>query len=344
MRRYRLLVVVACVGWIVGFHSSALGETRAAAAGRTGDAAPATQPSAAAMSATRPAPPAWIAREPAQWPRILLSNRVVGRDNSFGDSGSSSLVRLPDGVVVLFTARHLLGGARPGDFPSAFKSWTAYATNPSSGTRMTRTALDPDQPASLDALVLCPASQSGPWPATVLPVRQQPLAVGERVYLVAVPGGQSREHQQVFKGQLVAQMSNKQFEYDVDGGFDTMGCSGAPVIDEYGQLAAINVGHLLTQTVPGKRQLTCVPAIQVLGAIRLPPDVHPIAVRPTPAAPPATDAPNTEAERQLKIAKLYVQSGRPKMARPKLEAIIRSFPHDPAAAEAKKLLATFPDD
>ena len=65
-----------------------------------------------------------------------------------------------------------------------------------------------------------------------------------------------------------------------------------------------------------------------------------------PGAPPAaaTTAPagNPEADHLLRVAKLYIQNGQPALARPKLEAILRSYPKDPAAKTAKELLASLP--
>jgi hypothetical protein len=299
---------------------------------------------------TEPATPAWMAKDPRQWPRILLSNRVVDTQGRVGEFGSSSFARLPDGAVVMCTARHLLGGTSLADFAKDFKSWIAYGANPAGGVRMTRVAMDPGQPASFDALVLCSPAQDQSWPATVLPLRQEPLAVGETVYLVAVPHNQSRDHQQVFKGRVTRHLDDKEFEYDVDGEFDTMGCSGAPVVDEHGRLAAINVGHLLTQSIPGKRQLTCMPAADVLGAIRLPSDVHPVHERPAPrptAAAPAADAPqdalDQHANAALRRAQLLLDNKFYSKAREQLQSLIAAYPATDAAKKARVLLTQIPE-
>lgn len=298
---------------------------------------------------TRPAAPAWMSKDPRQWPRILLSNRVLDAQGRVGEFGSAAFARLPDGAVVLCTARHLLGETSLADFAKEFKSWTAYGANPAAGVRMTRVALDPSQPASFDALVLCPASQDQSWPGAVLPIRQEPLEIGETVYLAAVPHNQSRDRQQVFKGMVTRNLDDKQFEYDVDGQFDTMGCSGAPVVDEYGRLAAINVGHLLTQSIPGKEQLTCVAASDVLGAIRLPADVHPVQEQPVlrvAAAAPAVSAQDPTDQRAnaaLRRAQLLLDNKIYAKAREQLQAIVDGYPNTEAAKRARAMLAQIPD-
>jgi hypothetical protein len=306
------------------------------------------KPAAADTPSTQPTPPTWMAKDPSQWPRILLSNELIEPNGGVGDSGSSSLARLPNGDVVLCTARHLLGDAKLVDFPKLFKSWTAYAASPTDGVRMTRAAMDLNQPASFDALVLCSASQDESWPGKVLPIRQEPLEIGDTVYLVAVPFDHPRDHQDVFKGIVVSNLDNNQLQYTVDGDFNTMGCSGAPVLDEFGQLAAINVGHLLTQAIPGKKQLTCIATSEVLNAIKIPPDVHPVedtSARP-PAGSPATSPPELENERAdtaLRTAKLFLDNQIYDKAREKLQAIIDAYPTTEAAKKARVMLAQIPN-
>ena len=53
-------------------------------------------------------------------------------------------------------------------------------------------------------------------------------------------------------------------------------------------------------------------------------------------------AANPEAEHLLRLARLYTQNGQPALARAKLEAIVRTYPNDPAAKAARQLLTTQP--
>lgn len=294
-----------------------------------------------------PEPAPWMAKDPSQWPRILLSNHVIESSGAIAEMGSSSLGRMPNGVVVLLTARHLLGGQSLTDFASTYKSWTVYGSSPNSSVRIAGVATSPIEPASFDGLVLYPASQGAAWPSTVLPIRQEALEIGETVYLVAVPNHQSRARQQVFKGKIVSQIGNKQLQYNVDGEFDTMGCSGAPIIDEYGRLAAINLGHLLTQSVPGKRQLTCMATSEVLAAIELPANVHPTAERPTaatnaPAGVGGQDAASPRADAALRRAQLLLDNKVYDKAREQLQGIIDAYPKTEAGKKARAMLGQIP--
>lgn len=294
-----------------------------------------------------PVPPPWMAKDPSQWPRILLSNRVVDAGGGVGEAGSSSFGRVPNGAVVLLTARHLLGGESLANFSKVFKTWTAYSVSPNSGVRITRVAMEANEPASFDALVLCPASQDEHWPAAVLPVRQEPLEIGETVYLVAVPHNQSRARQQVFKGTIVSEYQDKQLQYNVDGEFDTMGCSGAPIIDEYGRLAAINLGHLNSQSIPGKRELTCIATSEVLPAIRLPADVHPVPEQSNAGAVPkisAQDSVSQKADAALRRAQLLLDNKVYAKAREQLQGIIDAYPKTDAARKARVMLTQIPTE
>ncbi|MGD0768985.1 MAG: serine protease [Tepidisphaeraceae bacterium] len=306
--------------------------------------------SAKTAPATRPTPPAWMAKPPDQWPQILLRNRIVDKNNGVGYSGSSSLMRLPGGVVVLGTAGHLLGDAKPADFNSIFKSWTAFAVDPSrGGVLMTRVAMDVANPPSMDVLVLCPRSQQEQWPGTVLPIRQEPLEIGDTVYLLAVPyDGKTRQN--VYKGVVVDYSVNHELQYNVEGSFNHMGCSGAPVIDEYGQLAAINVGHLHDQTIPGKMQLVCIDTAEVLQVIKLPPDVKPAraesdAARPSPtvSSGDVADLINQKAAAALRGAQLLIDNKMYAAAKIKLQNIIDSYPASDAAKKAGELLSQLPE-
>jgi hypothetical protein len=59
---------------------------------------------------------------------------------------------------------------------------------------------------------------------------------------------------------------------------------------------------------------------------------------PSPASPLAT----SEAQHLLPMAKLYINDGNTELARTKLQTILASYPNDPAAVPAKKLLNSLP--
>jgi hypothetical protein len=69
-----------------------------------------------------------------------------------------------------------------------------------------------------------------------------------------------------------------------------------------------------------------------------------VAMTPTPSTRPSDASPSAspQARHLLTMAKLYLTNGNTERARTNLQAIVGSYPHDPAATEAKKLLASLP--
>lgn len=293
---------------------------------------------------TEPTPPAWMAKDPSDWPQILLLNKLVSSDGGVSYAGSSSLFRLPGGVVVLGTAGHVLGDTKIADFSTAIKSWTAFAVDPNGpGVLMPRVAMDAANPPKTDVLILCPRSQYEDWPSTVLPIRQRPLEIGDAVYLIAEPNN-GGTRQNVYRGVIVDREPYGEWDYNVDGTFDHEGMSGAPVMDEYGQLAAINVGHLLDQKIPGKLQLLCIDATDVLRAIKLPADVKPSRESSESAKvnSPAADL-KREADAALRGAQVFIDNQMYGPAKTKLQGIIKTYPGTDAAKKAQELLGQLPN-
>jgi len=298
--------------------------------------------------AATPTPPAWMAKDPKDWPQMVLENRLTYSDGGVGYAGSSELFRLPNGVVVMATAGHVLGDMKPADFHKDLRSWITFSpTAPDGGVFMTQVAMDTSQPPPVDAFVLCPDFQDQRWPALVLPVRTEPLEIGDTVYLLAVPNN-SKSRQNVYKGLIVALAQGSEFEYIVDGDFDTNGFSGAPVIDQYGRLAAIHTAHSLTQNIPGKKDLFCLDITAIVKAIKLPANVRPVHVASADqtggasSAAASPDALSQKADEALRNLQPYLDNNLYDLARPKLEEIIERYPGTDAAKKAKQILASFP--
>jgi hypothetical protein len=262
-------------------------------------------------AATQPAAPAWMQKDPQDWPQILLHNKIIFNDGSYELGASATLMRLPNGVVVLGTAKHVLENSDLSKFADV-RTWMAFSPlDPTGGVVATRIAFDMAHLPSLDALVLCPKSQYESWPINVLPVRQEPLEPGDTVYLVGVPF-KDDSRQRVFKGTVIEPLQDSEWQYDVDGTFVTTGLSGAPVIDSSGRIAAVNIGHMLQQTVPGKMELTCIDTATLLKVIKLPPDIavaqsNSNSPTTTPSTQPASaESVESIADDALRTAKLLI--------------------------------------
>src|SRR5207302_1137131 len=78
---------------------------------------------AAIASSADPSRPAWLDKDPAQWPQILLQNDAHFKNKSVLSGASGFLARLPNGAVVAATATHVFGDLKPEALESSIASW-----------------------------------------------------------------------------------------------------------------------------------------------------------------------------------------------------------------------------
>jgi hypothetical protein len=301
-------------------------------------------------STTQPSAPAWMARDPSSWPQILLANDAVFMDRSTMGGASGFLMRLPSGVVVAATAKHVLGNdAKLEDYQRTVKSWSMFSKT-APGNRVKLAALVEKLPEgnNLDWLVLAPTTQSGGWPGEPLPARQDNVAMGETVYVLAVPDG-DRSRQNVYKGTVTQLGDSGEFYYQLPQAVNSHGFSGAPIVDAEGRLAGIHVGHT---DQAGK--YVGVNTAAVLDVLQVPPELLAAASRATEthitsaggsgekSATPA-ESREAQADSALHNAKLYVDNKAYGLAKRKLQAVITRFPGTSAATQAQQMLDGLPD-
>ena len=132
---------------------------------------PATQPAA-------PAPPAWMARDPSDWPQILLTNQIRFSDGSEGQVHSAFLMRLPNGVIVGATAKHCMDVQNLADVKSHVSLWDVYRPNSHAQDDrigLTQLAEKVAEGSASDWFVMLCPSQDGPWPALPMPASTDSL-------------------------------------------------------------------------------------------------------------------------------------------------------------------------
>jgi hypothetical protein len=295
---------------------------------------------------TRPTPPAWMARDPGSWPQILLTNDLRFSDRTYERGASAFLMRLPNGVVVGATAKHVVGIDNLAEVKSKLKTWAVLRPNTrSNGDRigMTELAEKVTEGSSADWFVMVCASQAGPWPGEPLPASAERVEVGETVYVLAVPeGDQSR--QRVYKGVVTQADGSGEFYYKIAEAPQSKGFSGAPIIDAYGRLTGFHSGHSDTPgTYYGYDTASLLPLIQ------LPANVHAVAVseqNSVASGARGTDAPagrggsaaDDQAEAIMRTAQLLIDNKMYDKAAAKLQTVIKTFPGTAAAAKAQQML------
>src|SRR5207253_769952 len=117
------------------------------------------------------------------------------------------------------------------------------------------------------------------------------------------------------------------------------------VIDAKGNVVGIHTGKIEPQPGGGKIVAAAINISELLPLANAPAPA--VAETPAPrAAPVAAPAPagdaNEAATKALTLAKNYIASKRPDIARTKLQKLIETYPNTPAAADAQKLLQSLP--
>ena len=189
-------------------------------------------------------PVSWLQPDTSKWPQVLLTNYAEFEGHSPLQGASAFLVRNDNDVVVAITARHLIGeygGVEP-EIPVArlndvLNGWVLFPRDdPEQYVRLRGTTLTPysraDSPwREFDFLVLDLAEKprEGLEP---LEIRQEPIQVGETVYLIGVPYDESGG-QNVYAGTVTARKGDH-FRFDISPSVGLRGFSGAPIIDSKG--------------------------------------------------------------------------------------------------------------
>jgi hypothetical protein len=205
----------------------------------------------AASSAAAPTsqPAADWARLPTdKWPQLVLTNDASFAGHSALHGASAFLVRMPDGEVLVGTAKHLIkepGGVNPPvaltDLDQVLTHWKVFPrTMDDRGVEAKGVAERVNGEAQHDWLLLHLANASASnLPATPLIPRAEPVKVGEKVFLIGVPYSDKTSAQNVYKGVVTARPKANYFTYDFDPPVRIPGFSGAPIVDANGLL----VGH-----------------------------------------------------------------------------------------------------
>jgi S1-C subfamily serine protease len=331
-RPWALLALAACCGLLVSAGPRAFAAADAPVA-----APPAEAP---AGPTTLPAAPAWMAQPTAQWPQVLLEPDILFKDKTKVQGASGFLMRLPNKVVVAATARHVIGEqVNLETFDASFTSFFMHAPA-AAGKKvgLRKLVLKPGDAKALDA-VLMTVTTPGNWPVEVRPARATPAAVGETVYLLAVPDDE-HSAQNVYKGVVQRREGDSGFAYDFADHAEQRGFSGAPILDAQGNIVGMHLGSI--SSTDGKTFRHAVDASALVNACTVPGAAQ--APGHAAAAAAATDAPSSSGPKEsahalLNLGDMYLAAKREDLAVKQYHKVIDQYPGTPEAAKAQELLA-----
>ncbi|MBD8084254.1 trypsin-like serine protease [Chryseobacterium caseinilyticum] len=151
------------------------------------------------------------------------------------------------------TAKHLLQIIKPKEmktlaFENHIKSWSFYVLDKKDKTVTTNSLLNKNESENLNDK----SSYSNDWlvfsvkqnnsDVEVLEIRDKPLLVGEKLYVVGWTRTMEDGPQRVYEFEYYKTINNRMLLKDVVVPEKFGGLSGAPVVDEYGKLVGIVSG------------------------------------------------------------------------------------------------------
>lgn len=189
----------------------------------------------------------WAKLPPAQWPQLVLTNNASFADHTPLRGASSFLIRMPDGEIMVGTAKHLIGragGVNPSvplpDLDRVLTKWEVFPRTKADQAIGAKGLAEKSSGASgHDWLLLRLADSKAKLPATPLTPRTTPARIGETVYLIGVPYSDKQSSQNVYKGVVTARPRQHYFTYEFTPPVEIRGFSGAPIVDKDGLL----LGH-----------------------------------------------------------------------------------------------------
>ncbi|HEY7091020.1 MAG TPA: serine protease [Tepidisphaeraceae bacterium] len=208
--------------------------------------------------ATQPTSAEWSKLPPAKWPQLVLTNDASFDGHSPLHGASSFLMRMPDGEIVVGTAKHLIkqaGGVDPPvaltDLDHVLTGWKVFPRTKEDQAIEAKGLVERrNGEATHDWLLLHLKDKTSKLPATPLVPRTDPVKVGEKVFLIGVPYSDERSAQNVYEGVVTARPKPNYFTYEFRPPVHIPGFSGAPIVDANGLL----VGHGVSMSSELKKQ------------------------------------------------------------------------------------------
>ncbi len=205
-------------------------------------------------------PMPWIGKPYAEWPQMVLTNRGTFKGRNApswrkGNMASAFLIRATENTIVAATTKHLLtrewGGIDPPipvkDLDRVVQSWVIFPRQtippegPTDVIRLRGLALGAEHLGETDDekidwlfFKVDRTEFNLPGGIVALPIREERLKVGEKLYFLGVPyKNPPNPRQNVYTGKVV-KSQRYAFDFQLIDGVNLRGFSGAPILDANG--------------------------------------------------------------------------------------------------------------
>jgi hypothetical protein len=205
----------------------------------------------------------WATLPTDQWPQLVLTNRASFNGHTPLKGASAFLVEHETAGVIAVTAAHLLGengGVEPALAPatldSALAQWRLYPrTLPESFAEVAGLAsVQATGREYFDWLALRLKPSALPLPSHPLHLRAKRVHVGETVHLIGVSYAEPLVRQKVYTGKVIERHSGDRFRFSLSPAVNIMGFSGAPILDENGQVVGV-LSIMVNPTMQGEEMI-----------------------------------------------------------------------------------------
>jgi hypothetical protein len=190
---------------------------------------------------------AWMAKQPSEWPQMVLTNETEFRGHT-GLSGASSFLVSDERMgVIAATAAHLLGRnggvepeIKPPNLNRSLVQWKMFPRTVEDSAVEIASLAAPTVPVEEnDWLFLKLKPSTRLLPAAPLRLREEPVKVGETVHLVGVSYDEPAVKQKVYTGKVLERHFGDYFRFEISPSVKIEGFSGAPILDENGMVVGV---------------------------------------------------------------------------------------------------------
>ena len=184
--------------------------------------------------------------------QILLTNEMEYKDGQ-SSSGASAFLIHYNGEIYAVTAKHLLGKAMgivpevlPSNFNSEIKEWTLFRRYSPNEKLTVKKLISEDNNMSNDVILF--QINEIPRKTHPLKVSTEKLIENKKYYLIGCPYKETTCNQNIYRISYKEKQHNMEI-FTLESKLELSGFSGAPIVDEKGDVVSILVAGWANNTI-----------------------------------------------------------------------------------------------